>query len=29
VYADAPGSTLVYAYTLQPRTLGLTANWAF
>lgn len=29
LYADAPGSTLVYAYTLQPRTLGLTANWKF
>jgi outer membrane receptor protein involved in Fe transport len=29
LYADEPGSTLVYAYTLQPRTLGLTANWTF
>ncbi|MGA3156252.1 MAG: TonB-dependent receptor [Steroidobacteraceae bacterium] len=29
LYADAPYSTLVYAYTLQPRTLGLTANWKF
>jgi outer membrane receptor protein involved in Fe transport len=29
LYADAPYSTLVYAYTLQPRTLGLTANWTF
>ena len=29
LFADAPGSTLVYAYTLQPRTLGLTANWTF
>ena len=26
---DAPGSTLVYAYTFRPRTLGLTANWTF
>jgi iron complex outermembrane recepter protein len=29
LYADAPGSTLEYAYTVQPRTLGLTANWKF
>ena len=29
LYADAPYSTLVYAYTLQPRTLMLTANWKF
>jgi iron complex outermembrane recepter protein len=26
---DASGSTLVYAYTFRPRTLGLTANWTF
>ncbi len=28
-YADAPGSALVYAYTLRPRTVGLTGNWTF
>jgi outer membrane receptor protein involved in Fe transport len=28
-YADAPGSALVYAYTLRPRTLGLMGNWTF
>jgi iron complex outermembrane receptor protein len=26
---DAPGSTLVYAYTFRPRTVGLTANRTF
>jgi outer membrane receptor protein involved in Fe transport len=29
LYADAPGSTLLYAYTLQPRTLGLNATWKY
>ena len=24
---DARGSTLVYAYTFRPRTVGITANW--
>jgi outer membrane receptor protein involved in Fe transport len=28
-YADAPGSALVYAYTLQPRTVGLMGTWTF
>ena len=28
-YADAPGSALVYAYTLRPRTVGLMGNWTF
>jgi outer membrane receptor protein involved in Fe transport len=28
-YADAPGSALVYAYTLRPRTVGLMGTWAF
>ena len=28
-YADAPGSSLIYAYTLRPRTIGLTGNWSF
>ena len=28
-YADAPEATLVYAYTLQPRTVGLMGNWTF
>jgi outer membrane receptor protein involved in Fe transport len=28
-YADAPGSALVYAYTLQPRTVGLVGTWTF
>jgi iron complex outermembrane receptor protein len=27
--ADAPGSPLVYAYTLRPRTVGVRANWRF
>jgi iron complex outermembrane receptor protein len=26
---DAPGATLVYAYTFRPRTVGLTANRTF
>ncbi|HMA00374.1 MAG TPA: hypothetical protein VKP66_20720, partial [Steroidobacteraceae bacterium] len=28
-YSDAPGSALVYAYTLRPRTVGLTGNWTY
>jgi hypothetical protein len=28
-YSDAPGSALVYAYTLRPRTVGLIGNWTF
>jgi hypothetical protein len=28
-YSDAPGSALLYAYTLRPRTLGLMGNWIF
>jgi iron complex outermembrane recepter protein len=28
-YTDAPGSALVYAYTLRPRTVGLMGNWTF
>jgi iron complex outermembrane receptor protein len=28
-YADAPGSALLYAYTLRPRTIGMTGNWTF
>lgn len=28
-YADAPGSALVYAYTLRPRTVGLMGSWSF
>ncbi|MEA3108067.1 MAG: hypothetical protein QOI88_2672 [Gammaproteobacteria bacterium] len=28
-YADAPGSALVYAYTLRPRTVGLMGSWTF
>jgi outer membrane receptor protein involved in Fe transport len=28
-YPDAPGSALVYAYTLQPRTVGVRGSWAF
>jgi outer membrane receptor protein involved in Fe transport len=27
--ADAPGSSLIYAYTLRPRTIGVTGNWSF
>jgi iron complex outermembrane receptor protein len=27
--ADATGSSLVYAYTLRPRTIGMTGNWSF
>jgi len=27
VYADAPGSPLLYAYTLRPRTVGLSCAW--
>jgi iron complex outermembrane recepter protein len=26
---DARGSTLIYAYTFRPRTVGLTGNWTF
>jgi outer membrane receptor protein involved in Fe transport len=29
VYADAPGSALVYAYTIRPRTIGLSGDWRF
>jgi outer membrane receptor protein involved in Fe transport len=29
LYSDAPGSALLYAYTLRPRTVGLMGNWAF
>jgi outer membrane receptor protein involved in Fe transport len=28
-YTDAPGSALVYAYTLRPRTVGLMGSWSF
>ena len=28
-YSDAPGSALLYAYTLRPRTVGLMGNWIF
>jgi iron complex outermembrane receptor protein len=28
-YADAPGSALLYAYTLRPRTIGVSGNWSF
>jgi hypothetical protein len=28
-YADDPGSALVYAYTLRPRTVGLMGSWSF
>ena len=28
-YSDVPGSALVYAYTLRPRTVGLMGNWTF
>jgi outer membrane receptor protein involved in Fe transport len=28
-YPDAPGSPLIYAYTLQPRTVGLMGSLAF
>lgn len=28
-YADAPGSTLLYAYTFRPRTVGVMGNWTF
>jgi outer membrane receptor protein involved in Fe transport len=28
-FADAPGSALIYAYTLQPRTVGLMGSWTF
>jgi iron complex outermembrane receptor protein len=28
-FADAPGSALVYAYTLRPRTVGLMGTWGF
>ncbi len=28
-FPDLPGSPLYYAYTLQPRTVGLRGNWAF
>jgi outer membrane receptor protein involved in Fe transport len=27
--ADAPGSTLNYAYTFRPRTVGMTGSWRF
>jgi iron complex outermembrane recepter protein len=27
--ADAPGSTLVYAYTFRPRTTGIAGSWKF
>jgi outer membrane receptor protein involved in Fe transport len=27
--SDAPGSTLQYAYTFRPRTLGLTGTWRY
>jgi outer membrane receptor protein involved in Fe transport len=26
---DAPGSSLIYAYTLRPRTVGLASSWTF
>jgi iron complex outermembrane receptor protein len=28
-YADAPGSALIYAYTLRPRTVGLMGTWTY
>jgi iron complex outermembrane receptor protein len=28
-YADAPGSQLTYAYTIRPRTIGLSSEWRF
>jgi outer membrane receptor protein involved in Fe transport len=28
-FADAPGSALLYAYSLRPRTIGITGNWSF
>jgi outer membrane receptor protein involved in Fe transport len=28
-FPDVPGSPLVYAYTFQPRTVGLRGNWSF
>ena len=28
-YADAPGSTLVYAYTLRPRTIGIMGTLSY
>jgi len=28
-YSDGPGSALVYAYTLRPRTVGVMATWTF
>ncbi len=28
-YGDVPGSALIYAYTLQPRTVGLMGSWTF
>jgi len=27
--ADAPGSSLIYAYSLRPRTVGLASSWTF
>ena len=27
--ADAPGSSLIYAYTLRPRTVGLACGWTY
>jgi outer membrane receptor protein involved in Fe transport len=27
LYADAPGSALLYGYTLRPRTLGVGVTW--
>jgi iron complex outermembrane receptor protein len=27
--SDAPTSSLAYAYTLRPRTIGVTGNWSF
>ena len=28
-YSDAPGSALLYAYTLRPRTVGVRGDWSF
>jgi outer membrane receptor protein involved in Fe transport len=28
-YADAPGSNLVYAYTLRPRTIGVMGTVSY
>jgi outer membrane receptor protein involved in Fe transport len=28
-YPDAPGSSLLYAYTVRPRTIGITGTWYF